>query len=189
MRLTLPTTRAEAFASGADRYFTGLPCKHGHVAERYVSGSCVACREGYYRSRAPHIVAAARRHRRENREAIGERRRAHYAATKARRGPLRIAYFKLHWFAARAQNLRGTGHATARDLGAMWKRQRGRCALTGRRLDRTAEIDHIIPRALGGRDTPANLRWVVKSANRAKRDLLDEDFIALCRDVIAVADR
>jgi hypothetical protein len=39
------TTRAEAKASGARRYFTGKPCKHGHIAERYTVSSalCVEC--------------------------------------------------------------------------------------------------------------------------------------------------
>lgn len=44
--------RADAKALGLKRYFTGKPCKHGHIAERFVSGPCVECnnqttREGY----------------------------------------------------------------------------------------------------------------------------------------------
>jgi hypothetical protein len=29
-------SRAEAKARGLTRYFTGKPCKYGHIAERYV---------------------------------------------------------------------------------------------------------------------------------------------------------
>lgn len=37
-------TRAEAKAAGVKRYFTGKPCKHGHVAERLVSSfECLDC--------------------------------------------------------------------------------------------------------------------------------------------------
>lgn len=37
-------TRAEAKALGLKRYYTGEPCKHGHVAERQISdGCCVVC--------------------------------------------------------------------------------------------------------------------------------------------------
>jgi hypothetical protein len=37
-------SRAEAKASGATRYFTGKPCKHGHVVYRNTSdGGCVEC--------------------------------------------------------------------------------------------------------------------------------------------------
>ena len=51
--LALPRTRAEAVARGVKHYFTGKPCKHGHVSVRYVGGRrCVACekeyQQGYY---------------------------------------------------------------------------------------------------------------------------------------------
>jgi hypothetical protein len=36
-------SRAEAKAKGLKRYFTGKPCKHGHVAERYIAGRCIEC--------------------------------------------------------------------------------------------------------------------------------------------------
>lgn len=36
-------SRAEAMALGLPKYFTGKPCKHGHVAERFIKGSCVKC--------------------------------------------------------------------------------------------------------------------------------------------------
>lgn len=39
----LPRTRAEAKASGATHYFTGEPCKHGHIAPRKTKGACVEC--------------------------------------------------------------------------------------------------------------------------------------------------
>ena len=38
-----PKTRAEAKSTGAKYYFTGEPCKHGHVALRKTKGSCVEC--------------------------------------------------------------------------------------------------------------------------------------------------
>lgn len=37
-------TRAEARARGLKRYFTALPCRHGHVCERYAVGNgCTEC--------------------------------------------------------------------------------------------------------------------------------------------------
>lgn len=39
----LPKTRAEAKAQGAKYYFTGEPCKHGHIAPRKTKGACVEC--------------------------------------------------------------------------------------------------------------------------------------------------
>lgn len=38
------TTRSQAKDAGAQHYFTGRPCKHGHLVDRYtVSGHCKAC--------------------------------------------------------------------------------------------------------------------------------------------------
>lgn len=39
----LPKTRAEAKVTGAKYYFTGEPCKHGHVAPRKTKGACLEC--------------------------------------------------------------------------------------------------------------------------------------------------
>lgn len=40
----LPRTRAEAKARGAKHYFTGKPCKYGHVDQRYTDdGRCMEC--------------------------------------------------------------------------------------------------------------------------------------------------
>jgi hypothetical protein len=39
-------SRADAKAQGRRHYFTGKPCKHGHVAERFVScHACTTCHE------------------------------------------------------------------------------------------------------------------------------------------------
>lgn len=39
----LPRTRSEAKALGAPKYFTGIPCEHGHVAPRKTKGVCIVC--------------------------------------------------------------------------------------------------------------------------------------------------
>jgi 5-methylcytosine-specific restriction endonuclease McrA len=39
----LPKTRAEAKALGSKYYFTGEPCKHGHIAPRKTKGACLEC--------------------------------------------------------------------------------------------------------------------------------------------------
>jgi hypothetical protein len=57
---TIPTTRAEAKKTGSKYYFTGQPCKHGHIAARKTKGACIEClkvgwakgnemRAGYFR--------------------------------------------------------------------------------------------------------------------------------------------
>jgi 5-methylcytosine-specific restriction endonuclease McrA len=39
----LPKTREEAKETGSKYYFTGQPCKHGHIAARKTKGACVEC--------------------------------------------------------------------------------------------------------------------------------------------------
>ena len=39
----LPKTREEAKKTGGKYYFTGQPCKHGHIAARKTKGACVEC--------------------------------------------------------------------------------------------------------------------------------------------------
>lgn len=39
----LPKTREEAKKTGSKYYFTGLPCKHGHIAPRKTKGACTDC--------------------------------------------------------------------------------------------------------------------------------------------------
>lgn len=36
-------TRAQAIERGLTRYFTGNPCKYGHIAERYLQSGCIEC--------------------------------------------------------------------------------------------------------------------------------------------------
>jgi hypothetical protein len=39
----LPKTRKEAQELKATHYFTGEPCKHGHIAPRKTKGACIEC--------------------------------------------------------------------------------------------------------------------------------------------------
>lgn len=44
------SSRREALLSGARRYFTGKPCKHGHISSRKISGGCDECTRLHRRS-------------------------------------------------------------------------------------------------------------------------------------------
>jgi 5-methylcytosine-specific restriction protein A len=71
-------------------------------------------------------------------------------------------------------------------LAGIYRRQRGLCALTGRRLTAgDMQLDHILPEARGGTNDPANLRWVCKAANEAKSALLDDELYLLCEEILA----
>jgi 5-methylcytosine-specific restriction endonuclease McrA len=82
------------------------------------------------------------------------------------------------------QAAKGQPYATASQLARLWMSQQGMCALTGRKLDRTANLDHIIPRSRGGGHEIDNLRWVIRDANLARNDMVDEEFLQLCWEVL-----
>jgi hypothetical protein len=90
-------SREEAHERGEARYCTGVPCKHGHVAERWTSTSvCIDCMREWRRAN-PDRIREHNRHRenkglrnRENREKTRERQKLRIA-NKLERQKLRIA--------------------------------------------------------------------------------------------------
>lgn len=86
-------TRAEAKAQGLVRYFTGVPCKHGHMCERLVrSATCVECSNAasrnwnlkhgysskYYGDHKDEMVAIAKEWRKNNADRVREYGRTPY---------------------------------------------------------------------------------------------------------------
>jgi hypothetical protein len=68
--------RDEARALGLKRFFTGKPCKRGHIAERYIgSGRCVQCDRTLTREHA-------RKRRAADPEGYRSRRAAQWAANR-----------------------------------------------------------------------------------------------------------
>lgn len=62
------------------------------------------------------------------------------------------------------------------------------CYLTDRKINledgRSYHLDHIIPRSKGGDNSIENCGLTCRAANQAKNDLVLEDFVQLCREVI-----
>ena len=77
---TLPKTRKEAQDSGAKYYFTGEPCKHGHIAPRKTKGSCVECLKVEWQQAAEKRVDYFRTYNK--REEVKDRENAWYEANK-----------------------------------------------------------------------------------------------------------
>lgn len=97
---------------------------------------------------------------------------------------------KRHFFiyAAKRLNTRAKikTNISALCLWGLWKKQRGRCALSGRILSQqNAEIDHIVPLSRGGGNGVDNIRWLSADINRAKGASLDSEFFEMCREVLS----
>ena len=82
---------SEARASGMIRYFTGKPCKYGHVCERVVSTrTCIDCKNGRESKRKPRVFSQEQRAAANKRQAIlnklfPERQRAYQQKYKSTR--------------------------------------------------------------------------------------------------------
>lgn len=68
---------------------------------------------------------------------------------------------------------------------ALLNRQSFKCALSGRDLTpENCRVDHIMPVSRGGGNIMSNLQLLTAEANKAKHNLTDGEFIALCVDVV-----
>ena len=78
----------------------------------------------------------------------------------------------------------------SRSLLRILQRQEYRCALTGRELTpETAVADHIKPVVKGGSHTEENIQVVHASVNTAKATLPPDEFVQMCREVVAWTDK
>ncbi|MEX0678358.1 MAG: HNH endonuclease [Pirellulales bacterium] len=76
------------------------------------------------------------------------------------------------------------------EIMALLERQNFRCALTGQRLTPSnASLDHVIPVSRGGAHAIENMQVVLTSVNHAKGTMTQDEFIQLCHEVVAWADR
>lgn len=77
------------------------------------------------------------------------------------------------------------------ELESLYDAQNGRCRFTGELLilGSNTSLDHRVPKARGGTSEIGNLQWTTKQVNLCKRDLTDEEFIALCEKVAGCSAR
>jgi hypothetical protein len=99
-------SREQATALGLKRYFTGEPCKHGHIAERYVrSGGCLKCNcakvAKWNAANRERINERARKHRAANPEKAGEGARRRKAAN-----PEKAREYARRWYAKNKDRVR-----------------------------------------------------------------------------------
>lgn len=179
-----PKTRKEAKESGAKYYFTGEPCKHGHIALRKTKGVCVKCMEKDWvesnnkRSSEPKSETAkkaAKKYYNNNKELVkikalgrsNEDRRRYRNAWKER-NPLEVKASTKHRRGKHKQ-------ATPKWLSAEQKtaiRQVYIDAMTVSKITKIQYVvDHIIPlrsEEVCGLHVPWNLRVITQEENLKK---------------------
>lgn len=158
-------SRAEARKLGLRHYFTGKPCKHGHIAQRFVSRwICVECNrlyQGYlWTARYDEMIAADRRRDKKKRNASSQKRRdanpEKYRAMVRRR---------------KARRRANGGTFTPEDELKLRSRQK-KCHICRKRFTKgePATIDHVIPLSKEGRDDASNIALAHYSCNSKKQN-------------------
>jgi len=137
----LPKTRAEAKAAGAEYYFTGEPCTHGHIAPRKTKGACTVCLKIEWQK--------------------GNETRAEYFRQYNRREDVKDR--KNDWYTANREQV----IATAKTIPLHKKAQYKRDWNTGEQY----VVDHIVPLRsdyVCGLHVPWNLRVITQEENLKK---------------------
>jgi 5-methylcytosine-specific restriction endonuclease McrA len=164
----MPTSMAEAKSSGALHYFTGKPCRNGHVEKRYASGGCMGCLREIARKQYAKNPEYTKSWQRENRD----RASANAAAWKAR-NPERVkvlqAEFKRRFPKKQTHD---AALARARRLNAVpsWVDLKAIRAIYDA-CPPGLEVDHIVPlkhEQACGLHVPWNLQYLTKAENSAK---------------------
>lgn len=171
---------AVANAAKAGRYFTGKPCKHGHVAERFLScGICVECNRLFAANRREKYPEQTRACVKAAYEKYGEK----YAPGK------RTARAK--WKLANPEWVKASNHKQyVRKGSAYWRAARSKRRAAERRQvppwANVAEIeriyrecptghhvDHVIPlrgKLVSGLHVETNLQYLPARANQRKHN-------------------
>jgi hypothetical protein len=185
---TLPKTRAEAKAVGASHYFTGEPCKHGHVAPRKTKGACIECLKVEWQAAAETRAEYFREYNK--REDIKDRKNEWYQenreaviAAAATRPAAVLREYRNAWKANNKTQVRADTKARRRkhrDATPLWLtrkqkseiRQLYQIAIT--MTQTTGEqyvVDHIVPlrgESVCGLHVPWNLRVITQEENLKK---------------------
>ncbi|QJB21821.1 glycolate dehydrogenase [Xanthomonas phage FoX2] len=172
--------RREAIALGLKRYFTGKPCKRGHVAERQVSNfTCMECERDLQNARYARDGTLARVRRikyyAENREACMAGMRARYAAN-----PEKAAANVAAWRAANPEKRRAH-HAKRRALKisavpAEWsefdafviEEAHAACKRRSELHGEPFHVDHMVPLTRGGLHCATNIQVIPARLNLRK---------------------
>lgn len=194
----LPKTRAEAKATGAKYYFTGEPCKHGHIAPRKTKGACLECLklewERGNQTRAEYFRAynQSEAGQKAKQEYYGRNREAVIARAQAR-DTAKVTEYKLAYkernpdlykelVSLRRRRFRS---ATPKWLSAGQKmeiRLKYRLAIElSRRTGERYVVDHIVPlqgEEVCGLHVPWNLEVVTQAENLKKSNKLVDTLIA-----------
>lgn len=182
-------SKEDAKASGLNKWFSGKPCRHGHISQRLISSNvCCECRKHVKRKPEPlervRERAAAwrdknrektrnyiREYMRENWERYAEKQKS----WKSNNADRLKDYYKVSRSKRRAQLLNSGGSHNRNDIQRIGESQKWKCANCKCCVKEKYSVDHIKPIARGGTNWPKNLQILCNLCNSKKhaKDPLD----------------
>lgn len=185
-------TKAEARSAGHRYYFTGVACRRGHLAKRWVSsGHCIECAADHQKAWWGERGAEYKQKTwRDWCQANADRRNAYKRAKGHWPNPVK----KREWVEANREKCREAGRQyyqrnkdkyrakvrnryarqkgaegrhTAADIEALLTAQRHRCIYCRSKLVK-CHIDHVVPLVLGGSNDKENLQILCPPCNLSK---------------------
>lgn len=186
----MPITRKAAKAAGLKYYFTGKPCKRGHIDKRFVSSFwCLTCgrekaKEAFRGLDKEQREAKREYERRRWRDpAFRERARLYARQEKEciKKSIRNRAWKKAHRVSCTDRQLKRhasfiTSFVEDVSLAFLFERDKGRCQLCGYELSmdtkrpdpRTPTRDHIVPLSKGGTHERTNMQLACDVCNVRK---------------------
>ena len=173
-------SRAEARASGAIHFFSGIACKHGHVCKRLTSSAeCTACkatRKNNLRATNPDSIRnAAKAHRERYPEKIKLNRE-----TWKNNNLDKVRQHRKKWLQAnkevnncrnrrrRAKIANTEGSHTSKQIFDLLSNQKHKCANCNTNIKSKYHADHIMPIFLGGSNKIQNIQLLCPTCNVKK---------------------
>jgi len=175
----------DARAAGLKQYFTGKPCRKGHIAYRLtINGQCIECAKFYKKlDREKEInrkkaIEKSREWRKRNLARYNAKRKIWYEVNRAKiiattaqwqKDNLeKVALIRKVTQGRRRAAKHGCETVRLADIKVIVQLQKGRCGYCRSHLGGDFHIDHIIPISKGGKHERRNLQALCPACNLAK---------------------